>query len=290
MIKSVEVDNITEAELCQKEANQLRQLQHKNIVKFIGDFIHVEYGVCCSRYFHVIVMEYCENGDLVQLLENYGSQGKIIKETMILHILEQLCEAIAYIHRQNVVHRDIKLANILLCKDNSIRLSDFGLSDKVSHIRTRKVGTRSYMAPEEFKEFYGGSNNFSYSLEDKKAADMWCVGCVLYELCTGHMLVQKDFVLGKEVAKNQSFAAKVVAEVPGRYSKTLRGIIKRLLNVDPKKRPKAEELLKKSKVKRYHKLSPYKLAKEEKEDFTETVERCSYDTTDKSLELLLSKC
>ncbi len=144
------MENITEAEQCQKEANQLRQLQHKNVVRYVEDFIHVQAAFMRSRYFHVIVMEYCDNGDLVDLIESHRKQEKCIKETMLMYVLEQLCSAIAYIHRQNIVHRDIKLANILLCSDNSIRLGDFGLSDKVTRIRTRKVGTRAYMAPEEF--------------------------------------------------------------------------------------------------------------------------------------------
>jgi serine/threonine-protein kinase Chk2 len=151
VIKTMEDDNITEAETCQKEANQLRLLNHRNIVKFIGDFIHIEYSLLRSKYFYVITMEYCQNGDLVNLIEEHGKSHKLIKETLIMYILEQLCEAIAYIHRQNVVHRDIKLANILVCNDNSIRLGDFGLSDKINKIKTRKVGTRAYMPPEEFR-------------------------------------------------------------------------------------------------------------------------------------------
>jgi len=267
VIKTVEVDNITEAEECQKEANQLRQLSHKNIVKFKGDFIHIEYNKFFGcRYNHVIEMEFAENGDLIELLDKHNRENKLVKETRIMNILEQLCEAISYIHKQNIVHRDIKCANILICKDNTLRLTDFGLSDKIRNVRNRKVGTRSYMAPEEFKDFYKGPTRYDYSLEDKKAADMWCVGCVLYELCTGKLLVYNDFVLGKEVAKNPQFVNNIMEKIPSCYSKALRTIIKRLLSADPNKRPRADDLLKKNAVKRFHKLSPYKLAKEDLED------------------------
>jgi len=246
VIKHVEVDNITEAELCQKEANQLREFQHKNIIKFIEDFIHIEHNFCRNKYFHVIIMEYCKKGDLIQFLEANRQTRKKIKEKVIVNILEQLCKAIVYIHGMNVVHRDIKLGNILMCKDNTIRLSDFGLSDKIGKIRTRKVGTRSYMAPEEFKEFYKGSIDEEYSLENKKASDMWCVGCVLYELCTGQLVVNLGFTLGKKMAQRQNFLPELLTNVSTSYSKGLRNIIKDLLNVDPKKRPRADEILRRA--------------------------------------------
>ncbi len=94
---------------------------------------------------------------------------------------------------------------------------------------------------------------------------MWCVGCVMYELCTQKMLAEQEFVLGKELAKDPSFVQRMLEEIPGRYSKSLRSMIKRLLSLDPKRRPRAEELLKKNKVRRCHKLSPYKLEKEKSE-------------------------
>ncbi len=150
VIKCVQTANITEAEACQKEANNLRQLQHKNIVKFMGDFIHVEYTFLGSKYYHVMAMEYCGQGDLGQLIEQHIENNKYVKEKLIMWILEQLCEAVAYIHKLDMVHRDIKLANVLVSADKSIRLADFGLSDKLREIRRRKVGTRPYMPPEEF--------------------------------------------------------------------------------------------------------------------------------------------
>jgi serine/threonine protein kinase len=71
-----------------------------------------------------------------------------------------------------------------------------------------------------------------------------------------------DYVPGKRIATNPHFMRAFLAEIPASYDKPLRNIIKRLLNPDPKKRPKADELLKKNKVKKYHNLSQYKLTKE----------------------------
>ena len=150
VIKSVQVGNITEAEECQREVDQLRRLQHRNIVRYIGDFIHVESTLMGSKYFHVLAMEYCSHGDLVCLIEKHIQRNKYVKEKLIMWILEQLCEAVAYIHKLDVIHRDIKLGNILLAADDSVRLADFGLSDKLHNIRRRKVGTLAYMSPEEF--------------------------------------------------------------------------------------------------------------------------------------------
>ena len=88
---------------------------------------------------------------------------------------------------------------------------------------------------------------------------------MLYELATRSMLVDKDYVLGKEIAKNPNFLRPFLEDIPACYSKSLKNIIKRLLNIAPKKRLRAEDLLKKNKVKRFHQLSPYKLAKEKSE-------------------------
>ena len=88
-----------------------------------------------------------------------------------------------------------------MCKDNSIRLGDFGLSDNIKRIRTQKVGTKAYMAPEQFEI------DDINSLDDKKATDMWCIGCVLYELCTGKLLVRLDFILGERIAKKSKMTS-----------------------------------------------------------------------------------
>ena len=231
------------------------KLQHKNIVKFIDDFIHIEHSFCKTRYFYLIVMECYDNGDLVQFLDKYKEKKKHIKEEAILHILGQLCEAIAYIHKYNIVHRDIKLANVFLSKDNNVRLGDFGLSENIRRIRLGRVGTKAYMAPEEFDKLA------EHSLEYKKAKDMWCVGCILYELCTGQLLVRLDFILGKKLADKPAFLTKFLSSIPSKYSKPFRNMIKRLLNPDPTKRLQAEEILKKSKVRKQQKVPSYKVFK-----------------------------
>ena len=74
--------------------------------------------------------------------------------------------------------------------------------------------------------------------------------------------MRADYVLGKEVAKSPHFLKSFLEDIPSNYKKSLRNMIKRLLNPDPAKRPKADELLKKNKVKRYRNISPYKLSKE----------------------------
>jgi serine/threonine protein kinase len=99
-------------------------------------------------------------------------------------------------------------------------------------------------------------------IEDKKPADMWCVGCILYELCTRTNFCDQDLVLGKEVVKNPNYVREFLSGVPNHYSATLRNIMKRLLAPNPARRPRADELLKKNKVKQHRNTSPYKLAKE----------------------------
>lgn len=73
-----------------------------------------------------IVMEFIENGSLSSLVKKYG----VLPEHMVSMYMEQVLEGLAYLHRQGVIHRDIKGANLLVCTDGTIKLTDFGVSTR----------------------------------------------------------------------------------------------------------------------------------------------------------------
>ena len=127
------------------EAMVLSQLEHPHIVKVYPQLFQ-ERGLWC------MVMEYIEGKNLAQYLENNG----IFSEAEALNIIQQIGEALSYLHQKNYLHRDIKPQNILLRdKDKSAILIDFGLAREVDFDESMELtvaGTRLYAPPEQFKK------------------------------------------------------------------------------------------------------------------------------------------
>mmetsp|Transcript_268 Transcript_268/g.272 ORF Transcript_268/g.272 Transcript_268/m.272 type:complete len:971 (-) Transcript_268:1297-4209(-) len=141
-----------------------------------------------SKYLD-IVMEYVEGGSLEQLVNTvakvkadslYASGCSILlEEKLIARFVKQILQGLLYLHKQGVIHRDIKGANILITKDRRVKLSDFGVSVK-KHVHPAEeedldaVGTPYWMAP-EIISLTGVSTE----------SDIWSLGCTIVELLTG---------------------------------------------------------------------------------------------------------
>ena len=157
-----------------REAVACSQLRHENVV-FVTDF-GVEAGL--GIY---IVMEYLESDSLKQVLRGRGRlpMGRVNR------IIEQVCDAMAAAHRLEIVHRDLKPDNIVILRDDLrrdfVKVLDFG----IAHIRGAgdedlkeqavTVGTPAYIAPEQVT----GQGQIG------PAADIYSLGCILFELLTG---------------------------------------------------------------------------------------------------------
>jgi len=151
-----------------KETDALRTLEHKHIVRLKLAFPLKE------RKSVVIVMEYCSGGDLKGYLQKRGR----LMEDEACEIMGQLVEAVRYCHEKRIVHRDLKLHNVVFAKPNSrdIRVVDFGISGL---FRDKSMaGSLKYMAP----EILSGKN-----LEAGPAIDVFSMGVILYTLVTGKM-------------------------------------------------------------------------------------------------------
>ena len=124
-------------------------------------------------------MEYCEGGDINQLIKRCKKSNEYIAEDIIWKIFTQVLLAIHAIHNHKegkILHRDIKPSNIFLDKDNNIKLGDFGLSRELSvesKFAYSHVGTPYYMSPEQIDE-----------TKYNEKSDIWSLGCFLYELTT----------------------------------------------------------------------------------------------------------
>ena len=151
-------------EKVKQEISILKQLNHKNIVKFYGFFETVNQLL--------IKMEYVKYGTLKKWIKNH----KKITEEEASIILSQILSAVVYLHGKQICHRDIKPENIMLSKENdlnSIKIIDFGLSAQHFYrlINNDYCGTYIYMAPEQIeKKLYFIS------------VDIWSIGILMFML------------------------------------------------------------------------------------------------------------
>ncbi|KAG2197477.1 hypothetical protein INT47_003085 [Mucor saturninus] len=149
-----------------QEAALLSSLGHTNIVKYEG-FIQTDEHMN-------IVLEYVENGSLLNTLKSFGNA---LPEHLVASYCHHILQGLAYLHGQDVVHCDLKAANILTTKAGHVKLSDFGVSLNLklkNHEDNIVSGTPYWMSPEVI-ELKGASVQ----------SDIWSLGCTVIELCTG---------------------------------------------------------------------------------------------------------
>ena len=206
-----------------REVELLQKLQHEHIVQYFESF--EEEGVVC------IVMEYLEGGDLGNKIKTARETNFAFSESQVLKWLSQLLVALQYIHSQKVIHRDLKTHNIFLTEDENLQIGDFGLSRILNfsdELASSCVGTPYYLAPEICRgEGY-----------DSKA-DLWSLGCILYELCQ----LKRPFEGENLAAIVNSILNREATPLPETYSEELRNLIFSLLKKDKSERPCLQELL-----------------------------------------------
>ncbi len=155
----------------QWEADIIKSFEHPNITQMYGRF----------RAFHTFftVMQFCDGitlRDLIKLNDR-------LPEPLVRSILGQIVSALKYAHSKGIVHRDIKPANVMVNRDGTVMLMDFGLAkpadDSQSSLLSLIVGTPRYMAPEQMVGVEG---------VDQKS-DYFALGCVIYEMLVGEPLI-----------------------------------------------------------------------------------------------------
>lgn len=180
-----------------------------------------------------IFIELCDGGDLNDIVQDMGG----LTEDEAKHYFHQIIDALSYIHKMGVAHRDVKLENILITADDDAKLTDFGLckQQRGNDPMMTTCGTLVYAAPEIIREEpYNGMK-----------ADIWSAGIVLYAMIAAHFpwIVPDDLppdILMKETAKQ---IASGDISLPDGISYELQNLLGNMLNVDPEERPTAEEIL-----------------------------------------------
>jgi len=240
--KKIAVDDFTMLDEYQKEAKELVTLEHKNIISYVDDFVHVEFysGWITNRTpfsklnqknFCILVLEFCPEGDLAQQMKlNYSN----FSEEKVCTWFEGLVLAIEYLHGRNLIHRDVKLQNIFLASDGSVRLGDFGLCCRKDSKQSRGIaGTDAYVAPEVLLTMKVGPS-----------LDIWSLGCVLLELITGKMLSENvDGNLAVMAIQEKDPVTDLLKQsYTFKKAPHLAQIVKEVLISECKERPKATDV------------------------------------------------
>uniref|UniRef100_A0A060T6Y2 mitogen-activated protein kinase kinase kinase n=1 Tax=Blastobotrys adeninivorans TaxID=409370 RepID=A0A060T6Y2_BLAAD len=209
-------------EALQREMDILRSLQHENIVQYLGTNSE-------GNYLNIF-LEYVPGGSVATLLSSYGE----FNESLIRNFVRQILRGLKYLHDQNIIHRDIKGANVLVDNKGCIKISDFGISKKIetrllTSNRVSLQGSVYWMAPEVVKQT-------SYTVK----ADIWSLGCLIIEMFSGthpfpeFSQMQAIFKLGNSGTPT----------IPPIATEEARDFLAQTFQVDHTKRPSADDLLK----------------------------------------------
>ncbi|XP_055594774.1 serine/threonine-protein kinase PLK4 [Uranotaenia lowii] len=207
-------------------ANRVRQevsihsrLKHPSILELFTFFEDVN---------HVyLVLELAENGELQRYLRE---TKKTFNEYEAASVLKQVVDGLLYLHSNHILHRDMSLANLLLTKQMTIKISDFGLATQLSRPDEKHMtlcGTPNYISPEV-------ASRASHGLP----ADVWGLGCMLYTFLVGRPPFDTDGV--------KSTLTKVVMSgyvIPSHISQEAQDLIDRLLKKNPAERIKLNDVL-----------------------------------------------
>ena len=242
-IKTIDLKEIAKKIMDEYDGEELKENLDKCINGFITEFNNMKIcsenndnSVKCYEYFHdednfVIIMELCDT-DLSKILTNrIIKNGKGFNSEEILEILKQLNKAFKVMKENKIIHRDLKLENILvkyIDKENKkyiIKLSDYGCSKRISSLTKNyfktNVGTLSYMAPEILK-----GEEYNYK------CDLWSIGIIIYKLYFGKFPYSG---LTEEALKSQieNLGNKILKKTD---NEDLDDLIMKLLEKDPIKR------------------------------------------------------
>jgi hypothetical protein len=211
-----------------QEIDTMQHLDHPNIVQYLG----------CERkeYSISIFLEYISGGSVGSCIRKHGK----FEESVVSSLTRQTLLGLSYLHREGILHRDLKADNILLDLDGTCKISDFGISKKTDNIYGNDVtnsmqGSVFWMAPEVIR-----SQGQGYSAK----VDIWSLGCVVLEMFAGKRPWSKEEAIGAIYKLGSLNQAPPIPEDVSRVI-GVEGLsfMYDCFTIDPTERPTAETLL-----------------------------------------------
>ncbi|ROW15783.1 hypothetical protein VPNG_02108 [Cytospora leucostoma] len=210
-----------------QEIDTMQHLDHVNIVQYLG---------CERKETSIsIFLEYIPGGSIGSCLRKHGKFG----ESVVSSLTRQTLSGLAYLHREGILHRDLKADNILLDVDGTAKISDFGISKKTDNIygndKTNSMqGSVFWMAPEVIR-----SQGQGYSAK----VDIWSLGCVVLEMFAGRRPWSKDEAVGAIYKIANGETPPISEEVSAAVSPVALAFMWDCFSVNPEERPTASKLL-----------------------------------------------
>lgn len=233
---SIQKDSDSEIKI-HREINSLKLLNHPNIVNLVE--------VMKSGKYIGIVLEYASGGELF----DYILQHKYLKENVAKKLFAQLVSGVDHMHAKGLVHRDLKLENLLLDKHKNVIISDFGFvnsynRDKSDYMKT-SCGSPCYAAPELV---------LTQSPYEGRKVDIWSLGVILYAMLSGYLPFDDDPENedGADIVKLYHYICRTPLTFPEYVSPLARDLLRKIIVPDPKKRITLNE------IREHQWLAPYK--------------------------------
>ncbi|KAI9320512.1 kinase-like domain-containing protein [Dichotomocladium elegans] len=203
--------------LSKKEVVRLKQVDHTNnereiLMQIAHPFIVNLWGTFQDHQNLYMVMDYVPGGELFTLLRRM----RTFEPRFARFYAAECLLAIAFLHSQHIVYRDLKLENILLDCEGHVRLTDFGFAKRVEDRTWTLCGTPDYLAPEiiELKGY-------------TKAVDCWALGVLIYEMLAGFTPFEDV-----NVVRQYEKILQCKYKIPAHFDKQVRDLLRRLLTAD----------------------------------------------------------
>lgn len=215
-----------------KEVETMKDLDHVNIVQYLG-FEQ-------KNNIYSLFLEYVGGGSISSCMKSYGA----FEEPLVRFITKQVLLGLEYLHRNGILHRDLKADNLLLEIDGTCKISDFGISKRSQDIYANNAemsmqGTVFWMAPEVIDSI----------VEDKKQGysakiDIWSLGCVVLEMFAGKRPWSNEAVISAiyKIGKTK-LAPPIPDNIKHLISQDAKGFINQCCTINPEQRPTATQLL-----------------------------------------------
>ena len=231
--------------LLSNEITLLKKINHPNIVRLID--------LKKTKSHCYIVMEYCNGGDLSGCLKKYKeAYRRPFSEEIVQYIMRQVVNGIYFLHSNKIVHRDLKLDNILVTfpSENDkkslkmmkaiAKIIDFGFATRLkaskSNLTYTILGTPANMAPQILENM---QQRTPYHQGYDEKVDIWSLGTLCYEMLVGHMAF-----CGHSMQELSQKVKQGTYSLPTNLSKEVISFIDSMLQTDPNKRSSARDLLK----------------------------------------------
>ncbi|XP_072848840.2 mitogen-activated protein kinase kinase kinase 1 isoform X1 [Pogona vitticeps] len=224
---SSEQEEVVEA--LREEIRMMSHLNHPNIIRMLG--------ATCEKSNYNLFIEWMAGGSVAHLLSKYGA----FKESVVANYTEQLLRGLAYLHENQIIHRDVKGANLLIdSTGHRLRIADFGAAARLASKGTgagefqgQLLGTIAFMAPEVLRgQQYG------------RSCDVWSVGCAIIEMACAKPPWNAEKHSNHLALIFKIASATTAPSIPPHLSPGLRDVALRCLELQPQDRPAARELLK----------------------------------------------